>query len=101
MLGELDQATRPEGMKFGFYFSLYGWYNPIWKTDRGRYVREDMTPQFKDYAITSGWPGKRLVSRNIKAPAKPTVIMLGVPGALKTSSNKVGQRRGGDGARVG
>jgi len=48
VLGELAQATRAEGMKFGFYFSLYEWYNPLWKTDRVRYVREHMTPQFKD-----------------------------------------------------
>jgi alpha-L-fucosidase len=48
LLGELAAATRAEGLKFGFYYSLYEWYNPLWKTDRARYVREHMTPQFKD-----------------------------------------------------
>ena len=48
VLGELAQATRAEGMKFGFYYSLYEWFNPLWKADRARYVREHMTPQFKD-----------------------------------------------------
>ncbi|NOT63887.1 MAG: alpha-L-fucosidase [Acidobacteria bacterium] len=48
VLGELATATRAEGLKFGFYYSLYEWYNPLWKTDRARYVREHMTPQFKD-----------------------------------------------------
>ena len=48
LLGELATATRAEGLKFGFYYSLYEWYNPLWKTDRARYVREHMTPQFKD-----------------------------------------------------
>ncbi len=48
LLGELAEATRAEGLKFGFYYSLYEWFNPLWKTDRERYVREHMTPQFKD-----------------------------------------------------
>ncbi len=48
LLGELATATRAHGMKFGFYYSLYEWYNPLWQTDRARYVAEHMTPQFKD-----------------------------------------------------
>ena len=47
-MGELAEATRARGLKFGFYYSLYEWYNPLWKTDRARYVAEHMTPQFKD-----------------------------------------------------
>ena len=35
-------------MKFGFYYSLYEWFNPLWLTDRKRYVDEHMIPQFKD-----------------------------------------------------
>jgi alpha-L-fucosidase len=48
LMGELAEATRASGLKFGFYFSLYEWHNPLWKTDRPRYVQEHMTPQFKD-----------------------------------------------------
>ncbi len=48
LMGELAEATRARGLKFGFYYSLYEWYNPLWKTDRARYVSEHMTPQFKD-----------------------------------------------------
>ncbi|HEX8203018.1 MAG TPA: alpha-L-fucosidase, partial [Isosphaeraceae bacterium] len=48
LLGELAEATRARGLKFGFYYSLYEWYNPLWKADRARYVAEHMTPQFKD-----------------------------------------------------
>jgi len=48
LLGELAAATRAHGLKFGFYYSLYEWFNPLWLTDRPRYVREHMTPQFKD-----------------------------------------------------
>ena len=32
----------------GFYYSLYEWYNPLWLSDKPRYVREHMFPQFKD-----------------------------------------------------
>ena len=48
LLGELAEATRAAGLKFGFYYSLYEWFNPLWLHDRPRYVKEHMTPQFKD-----------------------------------------------------
>lgn len=48
LLGELATATREAGLKFGFYYSLYEWFNPLWLYDRPRYVREHMIPQFKD-----------------------------------------------------
>jgi alpha-L-fucosidase len=48
LMAELAKATRGRGLKFGFYYSLYEWYNPLWLSDRKRYVDEHMTPQFKD-----------------------------------------------------
>ncbi|MGO8745338.1 MAG: alpha-L-fucosidase [Thermoguttaceae bacterium] len=48
LMDELAKAMRAKGLKFGFYYSLYEWFNPLWKTDRARYVAEHMTPQFKD-----------------------------------------------------
>ena len=32
----------------GFYYSLYEWFNPLWLSDRERFVDEHMIPQFKD-----------------------------------------------------
>lgn len=48
LMGELAEATRARGLKFGIYFSLYEWFNPLWLSDRKRFVEEHMTPQFKD-----------------------------------------------------
>lgn len=48
LMRELADATRAHGLKFGFYYSLYEWFNPLWLTDRPRYVTEHMIPQFKD-----------------------------------------------------
>lgn len=48
LMAELAEATRAEGMKFGFYYSLYEWFNPLWLSDKPRYVSEHMFPQFKD-----------------------------------------------------
>lgn len=49
LLGELATAVRKkEGMKFGFYYSLYEWYNPLWLKDHNLYVTQHMHPQFKD-----------------------------------------------------
>ena len=48
LMRELADATRAKGLKFGFYYSLYEWFNPLWLKDRPRYVTEHMFPQFKD-----------------------------------------------------
>lgn len=48
LLGDLGAACRKRGLKYGFYYSLYEWYNPLWLADRKRYVAEHMIPQFKD-----------------------------------------------------
>ena len=48
LLGDLTDAVRRKGLRMGFYYSLYEWYNPLWLTDKPRYIREHMFPQFKD-----------------------------------------------------
>ena len=48
LMRELADATREKGLKFGFYYSLYEWFNPLWLSDKPRYVTEHMMPQFKD-----------------------------------------------------
>jgi alpha-L-fucosidase len=48
LLGDLSDAVRRKGLRMGYYYSLYEWYNPLWLTDKQRYVREHMFPQFKD-----------------------------------------------------
>jgi len=45
---DLKTAVEKRDIRFGFYYSLYEWFNPLWLTDRPRYVREHMIPQFKD-----------------------------------------------------
>ena len=48
ILGDLTNSVRQKGLKMGFYYSLYEWYNPLWLTDKPKYIKEHMTPQFKD-----------------------------------------------------
>lgn len=48
LLGDLGEAVRAAGLRMGFYYSLYEWFNPLWLEDRQRYIRSHMTPQFKD-----------------------------------------------------
>lgn len=48
VLGDLTEAVRRRGVRMGFYYSLYEWYNPLWLSDKPRYIREHMFPQFKD-----------------------------------------------------
>jgi len=48
LLGELGDAVRKRGLKYGFYYSLYEWFNPLWLKDKRAYVLQHMHPQFKD-----------------------------------------------------
>jgi alpha-L-fucosidase len=45
---ELSEAGRRRGLRMGIYYSLYEWYNPLWLSDKKRYVAEHLFPQFKD-----------------------------------------------------
>jgi alpha-L-fucosidase len=51
LLGDLTEAVRRKGIRMGFYYSLYEWYNPLWLTDKQKFVSEHLHPQFKD-AVT-------------------------------------------------
>jgi alpha-L-fucosidase len=48
ILGDLTDAVRRKGLRMGYYYSLYEWFNPVWLADKPRYVREHVFPQFKD-----------------------------------------------------
>ncbi len=48
VLGDLTGAVRKKGLRMGYYYSLYEWYNPLWLSDQPRYINEHMFPQFKD-----------------------------------------------------
>lgn len=48
LLKELEVAVKKTDIKFGTYYSLYEWYNPLWLKDPERYALEHMHPQFKD-----------------------------------------------------
>ena len=48
VLLDLMEAGRRRNLHMGIYYSLYEWYNPLWLSDKKRYVAEHMFPQFKD-----------------------------------------------------
>ena len=48
LLGDLTKAVRGKGLKMGYYYSLYEWYNPLYLSDKPRFIREHTFPQFKD-----------------------------------------------------
>ena len=48
LAGDLAEAVRRKNLKMGFYYSLYEWYNPLWLSDKPRYIAQHMQPQFKD-----------------------------------------------------
>jgi alpha-L-fucosidase len=58
IVGELADAVREKDIKFGLYYSLAEWNNPLhrWYIDPhdsiGRYVNEHMIPQFKEVVGT-------------------------------------------------
>ena len=60
LAGDLTAAVKARGLRMGFYYSLYEWFNPLYKTDVARYVDEHMLPQLKDlverYEPDIVWP---------------------------------------------
>lgn len=49
LLGDLTTAVKKTDLKMGFYYSLYEWYNPVYKAKKyDQYVDEHMIPQMKD-----------------------------------------------------
>lgn len=51
LCGELAQAVKARGLKMGFYFSFYEWFNPLYRSDLPRYVDQHMLPQLKDLVV--------------------------------------------------
>ena len=60
IVGELMQAVREEGMHPGLYYSFMEWHNPLYESDKPRYVQEVMIPQIKylisEYQPDVFWP---------------------------------------------
>lgn len=52
LAGDLIHAVRDEGLRMGYYYSLYEWYNPLYKSDVNKYVDEHMIPQMKDLVVS-------------------------------------------------
>jgi len=48
LCGDLSKAVKAKGLHMGFYYSLYEWFNPLYKSNPEKYVSEHMLPQMKD-----------------------------------------------------
>jgi alpha-L-fucosidase len=48
LAGDLSDAVKATGLHMGFYYSLYEWFNPLYKSDVNKYVSQHMIPQLKD-----------------------------------------------------
>ncbi|MCW3087963.1 MAG: alpha-L-fucosidase [Sediminibacterium sp.] len=52
LLGDLFKAVRKTSVHAGMYYSLYEWFNPLWKSDPEKYAAEHMWPQMKELINT-------------------------------------------------
>lgn len=48
LAGDLTKAVKAKGLHMGFYYSLYEWYNPLYRKNLEKYVDDHMFPQMKD-----------------------------------------------------
>lgn len=48
LAGDLTKAVKAKGLYMGFYYSLYEWFNPLYKNNVDKYVDDHMFPQMKD-----------------------------------------------------
>ncbi|MEO5681761.1 MAG: alpha-L-fucosidase [Chitinophagaceae bacterium] len=51
LAGDLTNAVKAKGMHMGFYYSLYEWFNPLYKINVDQYVSSHMLPQLKDLVV--------------------------------------------------
>lgn len=60
LAGDLSKAVKERGLKMGFYYSFYEWFNPLYLRDVRQYVDTHMLPQLKDlvtrYEPSIVWP---------------------------------------------
>ena len=52
LLGDLFKAVRKTSVHAGMYYSLYEWFNPLWKTDPKKYAADHVWPQMKELINT-------------------------------------------------
>lgn len=52
LLGDLFKAVRKTSVHAGMYYSLYEWYNPLWKADHAAFAKEHTWPQMQDLINT-------------------------------------------------
>ena len=45
LAGDLSAVIKKTGLHMGFYYSLYEWYNPLYKQDVNKYVEQHMLHQ--------------------------------------------------------
>lgn len=48
LCGDLSSAVKAKGLHMGFYYSLYEWFNSLYKNNPEKYVDDHMIPQMKD-----------------------------------------------------
>lgn len=95
LVGELKREVNKTDVKFGLYYSLYEWFNPLYlKKDKSEYVRDYMIPQMKDLVntykpsilwtdgqwdlSTSEWESKDFVSwLYTSSPIRDSVVING------------------------
>ena len=60
LAGDLTAAVKKEGLHMGFYYSLYEWFNPLYRSNLEKYVDDHMIPQMQDlvnrYTPDIIWP---------------------------------------------
>ena len=82
----ITDGKMPE-QKFGEYMIKYRLMDQVGQKPNkdGLAVKQAFFTRKADalYAITPGWPGPKLVLRNVQVPGSSVVTMLGVSGALK------------------
>jgi alpha-L-fucosidase len=52
LLGDLFTSIRKTSVRAGMYYSLYEWFNPLWKNDPKKYAEEHVWPQMKELINT-------------------------------------------------
>lgn len=48
LCGELNNSVKSKGLHMGFYYSLYEWFNPLYRSNLTKYIDDHMIMQLED-----------------------------------------------------
>ena len=69
LVGDLTKGVRAQGLKMGFYYSIWDWFNPYWPREQQNVLREEISQSdYSDEEIEASKAGLSKYIREVMYP---------------------------------